>query len=62
MQRHHVVEEFDVLRRERNLESLEVGVEVLDLAPPNDGEDVREFLHGPGDGDCEAASVKTLRK
>lgn len=46
-----VSEELDLFIREGNLQRLDVGVKVLDLASADDGKHVRHLLHAPRDGD-----------
>lgn len=45
------IEECDLLRRQGNFERLDVGVEMLNLASANDGEDIWSFLHEVGNSD-----------
>ena len=42
---------LDLLRRERNGQRLYISLQVFDLAPANDREDVGNFLHDVGDSD-----------
>ncbi len=44
VERNRILNLFDVVIRERDAERLDVREQVLDLAPANDGEDVRRLL------------------
>ena len=47
VKRHHIIEELDLLGREGDIEGLEVGLQMFDLATSDDGEHVGHFLHSP---------------
>ena len=51
VERHDVVESLDMLATERNVERLEVRIQVLDLAAADDGEHVGGLLHQVRDRD-----------
>ena len=52
VERNNVVESFDLLGGERDGEGFDVLVEMFDLTPSNDWEDIRCLVHDPSNGDC----------
>lgn len=50
---HHALDPLHMFIRQRNLQTVEVGGEVLDLAPADDGEDEGGLLHDVCDGNYE---------
>ena len=53
VERENALQVFDVLLRQGNVQTLNVVLEMLDLAPTNDREYIRSFLHDIGDRDFE---------
>ena len=51
IERQYTLEERDLLVAERDLEGFDVGLEMLDLASADDGENVWRFLHHVCNGD-----------
>ena len=52
IERQRVLYALDVLVRERDVERLEVALQVLDLAPAHNREDMRRLLHKVCDRNC----------
>ena len=52
LERKHALEVLNLLLRQRHIEGFAVRLELVDLAPANDGEHVRRLLHHVRDRDC----------
>lgn len=61
VERHRTLDLLDVLGREHNAERFDVCEQVFDLAPTDDGEDVRCLLQQIRDRNCRAAPSTKLQ-